>query len=65
MATLKCATAFLLTYHYLVQSPGNFQVPSSTIICLGLQVDSQGHHLLSDQVQALLSLRGKKTAKIK
>ncbi len=43
-------------YHYLVQSPGDLQVPSSTLLCLGLQVDCQGCHLLSNQVQALLCL---------
>lgn len=27
------------SFHYLMQSPGDLQVPSSTFICLSLQVD--------------------------
>lgn len=44
------------SYHYLVQSPGDLQVSSPTLVCLSLQVDSQGGHLLCNQVQALLCL---------
>lgn len=44
-------------YHYLMQSPRDLQIPSSTLLCLGLQMDSQWRHLLRDQVQTLLSLK--------
>lgn len=37
-------------YRYLMQSPRELQIPSSSLLCLSLQVNSQWCHLLSDQV---------------